>query len=80
MPGREHRADGHDCRERRRLSSHDQRSGDECEAAGHDDRRSVELDASRRGPRVRHGRLTKGRCSRTFRMIIRTNSPGGAYG
>ena len=80
MPGSEHRPKCHDRGDRLHPYSQEDRSPDQREAAGHDNRCAVELGASRGRPRVRHGRWTTGRCSRTFRMIIRTSSPGGAYG
>ena len=80
MPGSEHRPKCHDRGDRLDSYSEEDRSPDEREAADHDNRCAVELDASRDRPRVRHERWTTGRCSRTLRTVIRTNSPGAEYG
>ena len=77
MPGYEHCADGYSCGQRCRLSSHDDRSAYESEAAGHDQRGSVELAASCRRAHERHRLWTAGWCSLTRRTVIRTSSPGG---
>ena len=78
MPGSEHRPKCYDRGDRLDSYSEEDRSADQREAAAHDNRGAIELDASRGRSRVRHGRWTTGRCSRTFRTVIRTNSPGGA--
>ena len=58
MPRSEHRPKCHDRGDRLDSYSEDDRSANEREAAAHDNRGAVELDASRGRPRVHHGRWT----------------------
>ena len=78
MPRSEHGPKCHDCGDRLDSYSEEDRSGNQREAAAHNNRGAIELDASRGRSRVHHGRWTRGRRSRTFRTVIRTSSPGGS--